>query len=339
MSRARVVPRNRIIVGDALDRLRELPDASVDMVLTSPPYFALRDYGHPGQIGLEGNVDAWVSAVRQVAAELPRVLTPTGSLWLNVGDTYSLHHRQGAARKGLLLGPERLVLALLADGWIVRNKVVWHKPNRMPTSARDRLAASWEALYVLVRQSDYFFDLDAIRVPHRSRPPRKRGPRRPPSRDSWRGPNADQPSGLACMRAEGRIGHALGSNPGDVWSIGTSRYAGGHHATFPLTLAERAIRAGCPERRCSACRLPYRRGISEANTLGELAVRGRLRPSCRCEATSEPGLVLDPFMGAGTTALGALAHRRDWLGIELNRRFATEAQARIQRAAPDRSPP
>lgn len=183
------LPRNQVLVGDALDRLRTLPSESVDMVLTSPPYFRLRDYGTPGQLGLEPHVDDWVAALMAVSREIRRVLVPTGTVWLNVGDTYATHARQGAPAKSLVLAPERLVLALQAEGWIVRNEIVWAKTNGMPTSARDRLACTHEVIYVLARAPRYFFDLDAVRVPPRSHPtsrPRA-APRRP--REAWRGPN------------------------------------------------------------------------------------------------------------------------------------------------------
>ena len=158
----------RVIVGDAATELARLPATSVDMVLTSPPYFRLRDYRVAGQLGLEPHVDQWVGHLRAVSAEIARVLLPTGSFWLNLADTYSTHMRQGAARKCLLLGPERLLLALARDGWLVRNKIVWAKTNAMPVSVRDRLSCTNESLYLLTRSPDYFFDLDAIRIPQTS---------------------------------------------------------------------------------------------------------------------------------------------------------------------------
>jgi DNA modification methylase len=301
------------------------------MVLTSPPYFRLRDYQVSGQLGLEPAVDDWVDNLRTVADEVARVLTPTGSLWLNVADTYALQSQQGAARKSLLLGPERLALVLIADGWRLRNKIVWQKANPMPSSVRDRLTCTWEALYVFVRSPQYFFDLDAIRLPHQSSPPKARpGFIRSSTRETWRGPNGDDASGLNTLKAQGRVGHPLGKNPGDVWRIASSGYRGGHHATFPIALAERAIAAGCPEVRCTACYQSWRRPL--IRTLGGTAVRGALGPTCTCRAATEPGLVLDPFMGAGTTAVAAEALGRDWLGIELSPMFAALAQQRIREA-------
>ncbi|MDQ1744012.1 MAG: hypothetical protein QOE23_2351 [Pseudonocardiales bacterium] len=331
-------PRNRVLAGDARTQLRRLPAASVDLVVTSPPYFRLRDYQIDGQLGLEAHVDQWVSGLQAVAGEVARVLVPTGSFWLNLADTYSTHPRQGASRKSLLLGPERLALALLADGWRLRNKVVWQKANPMPSSVRDRLTCTWEVIYVLARQADYFFDLDRIRQPHTSRHHGRLqlDHVRPHSREVWRGPNGDDASGLDLLKARGIIGHPLGKNPGDVWRLSSSGYRSAHHATFPVALAERVIAAGCPEARCVACRLPWQRQTIRA--LGGTAVRGALGPSCACAAPSEPGLVLDPFFGAGTTAVAAERLHRDWLGIELSPDFAALAERRIQdaRAGPAR---
>jgi DNA modification methylase len=342
--------RNVVLIGDAAERLRQVPSGSVDQVVTSPPYFRLRDYQVKGQIGLEGHVEEWVARLRPVMAEVVRVLTPTGSFWLNLGDSYATHVREGAPRKSLLLAPERLAAALLADGWLIRNKIVWQKPNPMPSSVRDRLSCTWEVIYLLVRSPGYYFDLDAIRQPHRSRAVPRPAARTPRQREDWRGPNGDDASGLAALHAVGRVGHPLGKNPGDVWTIASNGYrsrsagrssgrGGTHHATFPTRLCERIIRAGCPERRCSACRRPWRSQSGTLRALGGTAVRAALVPDCRCEAASERGLVLDPFVGAGTTAVVAEQLDRDWLGIELSPAFAAVAEQRLQdaRAGPARA--
>jgi len=332
---SRPLPRNRVIVGDAGDQLAQLPDASVDLVLTSPPYFRLRDYAVSGQLGLEAHIDDWVEQLQAMTRQLYRALVPTGSLWLNLGDTYATHARQGAQPKSLLLGPERLALALLADGWLLRNKLIWQKANPMPSSVRDRLNCSWEVVYVLTKQARYFFDLDTIREPHASR---HHGRLKPdfqrPVREAWRGPNGDDASGLDFMKARGIIGHPLGKNPGDVWTLASSNYRGAHHATFPLSLASRIIQAGSPEARCTTCRAPWRREVIRA--VGGTAMRGALGPTCGCGAVSEPTVVLDPFFGAGTTAVAAERLGRDWLGIELNPDFAELAEQRIHdaRASP-----
>lgn len=328
--------RNQLLVGDVLDRFSEIPNDSVDQVVTSPPYFQLRNYQVTGQLGLETTVDQWVANQLTVAVEVARVLVPTGTYWLNVGDSYSTHTKQGAGRKSLLLGPERLALAMVKDGWILRNKIVWQKSNPMPSSIGDRLNTAWETVYVFARQGQYFFDLDSIRQPHTSKPPAAEpAPTRRTPREIWRGPNGDDASGLTFLRAKGRVGHVLGKNPGDVWRLASSNFRGGHRATFPVSLADRIIGAGCPEVRCVICRTAWRRGI--VRRLGQVAVRGALEPRCNCQAATEPGVVLDPFIGSGTTAVAAEALGRDWLGIELNPEFAVMAQDRIEAARRARS--
>ena len=322
------VPRNVVLIGDARHRLRELPAASVDSVITSPPYFRLRDYGIDGQIGLEPHVDGWVTELRRVLQETARVLKPTGSLWLNLGDAYSRHPSHGAPPKSLLLGPERVALGLIRDGWVIRNKVIWAKTNPMPASVKDRLACTWEVIYFATRSARYFFDLDSVRIAHRStRHPAGTPPARKRGRPEWAGPLAGDHSGLEALKAQGRSGHPLGKNPGDVWRLPTAGYRGAHFATFPQRLIERPILATCPEKTCSHCGLPWQRQAHRQ--LGALAVRGELAPRCTCKADSRPGLILDPFMGAGTVAITARNHGRDWLGIELNPEFVTLTEQRL----------
>jgi DNA modification methylase len=340
--------RRTILVGDAEEQLRTLAPASIDCVITSPPYYALRDYGVPGQIGLEANVDAWVDKLVAVFDQVARVLKPTGALWLNVADSYSRHPSLGAPTKGLLLAPEKLLFALTSRGWLLRNRVIWAKPNPMPTSVRDRLNASHDFIYLLVRSPWYFFDLDAIREPHRSM-------RRPTARKdesthpTWVGPLAGTRKGLDRLHAAGVSGHVLGKNPGDVWSIATRSFRGDHFATFPEELVRRPLLATCPEAVCTACGEPWRRK-SATRQLGTTAPtpdgkrlrryprrwvsvheRGPLMP-CGCGVPSRPGVVLDPFFGTGT--VGAVAERfgRDWVGIELNPTYAAMAEKRIAQA-------
>jgi site-specific DNA-methyltransferase (adenine-specific) len=324
-----VIGLNRILVGDAASVLRKLPDNFVDCVVTSPPYYRLRDYQQEGQLGLEPHVDGWVESLRQVMQEVQRVLVPTGTVWLNLGDTYS-KGTEGAPVKSLLLAPERLSVRLSADGWTIRNRIVWGKKNPMPTSVRDRLGCAHELIYLLAQQKSYFFDLDAIRIPHTSR--------RSPSRtgrpawavpDEWRGPNMGSNGGR--YRALGGVsGHPLGKNPTDLWPMATASYRGAHHAVFPVALPARAIQAGCPARRCRRCKAPWKR--ERYQTKGGVASLGRITPGCACRAGAEPGVVLDPFMGSGTTAIAAEQLNRRWLGIELNPAFAELAGQRINEA-------
>jgi site-specific DNA-methyltransferase (adenine-specific) len=311
------VPRNRIVIGDALKKLHALPDASVDCVITSPPYFRLRDYDADGQLGLERHVDQWVEQLATVSEQVRRVLVPTGTFWLNLGDTYASRPSQGAQLKSLLMAPGRLALQLQQSGWIIRNKIVWAKPNPVPSSIPDRLNCTYEVIYVLATQQKYFFDLDAIRQPHRSLTTPGRTATKPAApRETWRGPNGMAATGLHALKARGRVGHPLGKNPGDVWTITPGGYRGAHHAIFPLALAQRMIAAGSPEARCTRCRLPWERRVLRA--LGGTVTRAALAPTCDCKPSSEPGLVLDPFIGSGTTALAAEKLGRNWIGIELN---------------------
>jgi DNA modification methylase len=330
------LPLDRVLVGDALHRLRGLPANSIDAVVTSPPYFLLRNYGVKGQIGAEDSVHEWVDRLVAVLDEVARVLKPGGSVWLNLGDTYSRHLRHGALPKSLLLAPERLTIALVDAGWRVRNKVVWAKPNPMPTSVADRLATTWEPLLLLTRENDVYFDLDAIRVPAVSamNRPAKVGRERkytaePGVRPEWSGPLAGSNVGLDRMKARGENSHPLGKNPGDVWTLATAAYRGAHFATFPEALVERPLLATCPARVCIECGSAWRRAAM-SRTIGGLAIKGALRKSCSCASREwQPGVVLDPFFGAGTVGVVAKKLGRRWIGVELNPAFATLARQRV----------
>lgn len=295
-----------LLLGDAVDQLRTLPDGSVDCVVTSPPYFGLRDYeGHPEQIGLEETPAEYVASLLRVFAEARRVLAEDGTCWLNLGDSYAYPPgsagRQGdGQRKGRtftaegirgtrvlppknLLGiPWRVAFALQDAGWYLRNAIVWNKPNAMPESVRDRLSTRYEVVFLLTRSPRYWFNLDAIRVPYSENKP-------------W-GINASNKPGEATARLRGHrsdqhqtgllgppVEHPHGRNPGDywviddVWSIPTAKLPETHFAAFPVELPRRCIKAGC-------------------------------KPG---------GTVLDPFSGAGTTAMAAQQLGRKAIGIDL----------------------
>lgn len=328
------LPRNTILIGDVRERLAELPAASVDTIITSPPYFGVRDYGHEQQLGAESDVDGWVNGLRLVARELARVLRPHGSLWLNLGDSYSRRPAEGAAPKSLLLGPARVALALVRDGWTLRNEVIWAKTNPMPSSVTDRLTTTHELIYLFTRWPRYHFDPDPIRQPlvsgkrqnpsdaPRSYPPAGIGAA---NRKGW---TLNDNRGLSRLKASGLSGHPLGKNTSDVWSLPTAGFRGGHFAAFPMSLAERPLLATCPERVCSECGVPWHRALERRD--GRLLAVGNLEPTCMCGADGVPGVVLDPFMGTGTTALVAEKHGRDWIGIELNPSYAELAEQRLR---------
>lgn len=319
-------PPGTIVVGDAVERLRGLPDRSVDTIVTSPPYFQLRDYHVAGQLGQEAHVDQWVDGLRAVARECQRVLAPHGSFWLNLGDSYSTHERFGAARKSLLMGPERVARALVSDGWLLRNKIVWAKSNPLPSPARDRLTTAHEYVYLFVKRPSYYFDLDAIREPLVSHGRHARSGSRTPARELGR--LSGSRDGLLRMSREGRSGHPLGKNPSDVWRLGSSSYRGAHFATFPAELVRRPILAGCPPSVCTDCGQPWRRSVAPVVFVDGQA-QGRPFVPCGCGAPTRPGLVLDPFGGSGTVAEVARSLGRDWLLIELNPDYAELARGRL----------
>ncbi|MCX5587591.1 DNA-methyltransferase [Streptomyces erythrochromogenes] len=229
----------RLLLGDALDQLQTLADGSVDCIVTSPPYYGLRDYGQPGQYGQENTPAAYVEQMRQVFAEARRALADEGTLWLNLGDSYSNPSSSGTTgatartratrgnvqlrassterpTKSLLMIPERVCLALQDDGWILRNKITWHKVDAMPESVRDRLARKTEPIYLLTKAQRYHFDLDAIREPQ---------------------------AASTAARSDSVPGATR--NPGDLWAYSLAHYPGAHFATFPLNIPLRCIKAGC----------------------------------------------------------------------------------------------
>lgn len=302
-----------LYVGDAREVLAEMPDGSADCIVTSPPYWGKRDYRVVGQYGHEPDSAAYVETLRGTFAEARRVLADDGTCWLNLGDSYSAsgggatglhaylgrnlaaHRNTDLPPKNLLGLPWRVAFALQDDGWILRNAIVWHKPNAMPESVRDRLNCRYELLFLLVKQSSYWFDLDPIRIPHKTSrptsaaPPRRQDASRPPKY----GPHARQVVGAQRYgTGRSRRTHPNGRNPGDVWPIPTRPYAGPHFAAFPLELPWRCIAAGC-------------------------------RPG---------GTVLDLFTGSGTTGLAAIQLGRRFTGIELSPAFARLAAERLSEA-------
>jgi DNA modification methylase len=302
--------------GDALDRLRALPDGSVDCCVTSPPYFGLRDYGEHGQYGLEASPAEYVETMRAVFAEMRRVLADDGTLWLNIGDSYNAYNgNRGASATGFsrnepmpelpkgagltvknlpaknLLGiPWRTAFALQDDGWILRNDNIWFKTNAMPESVTDRLACKHEYVFMFSKSRTYWLDLDPIREEYapasveRSAYAFSAGPEAGTNGKSNGPLRSAREVGKAAgtnLQATGKrhtAANPAGKNPGDVWSIPTSPFAEAHFAVMAPKVAERCILAGC-------------------------------KPG---------GTVLDPFSGAGTTGMVASKHGRRYVGIELS---------------------
>jgi DNA modification methylase len=301
----------RIINADVMEGLRQLPDESVHCVVTSPPYWGLRDYGVEGQIGLEATPEQFVSRMVEVFREVRRVLRGDGTLWLNLGDSYNnrtrvrssshqpglngitdgswaerangggvrMSHGMGLKEKDLVGAPWAVAFALREDGWWLRSDIIWSKPNPMPESVTDRPTKAHEYVFLLTKSERYFYDAEAIREdgPTYTRQP---------------GHRSDGASAHIQGRHTNfstRVVETSGRNKRSVWTIATSPYSEAHFATFPPELPELCIKAGCPK----------------------------------------GGTVLDPFGGAGTTGLVADRLQRNAILIELNPEYAAMAEKRI----------
>lgn len=279
-----LVEVDRILQGDALSWLRQLPDACVDTVMTSPPYFRQRDYSGQDQIGREATPPQYVARLVEVFAECLRVVKPTGSAWLVLGDKYD---------NGELLGmPWRVALAMREQGWILRSDVIWHKPNAMPSAVKTRPTTDHEYVFFFSRSKKYYYDADAIREPHVTftDKSRMRGGRRHFNERNGtpeQGKNGGQ-SNLHDGRWDQAF-HPKGRNKRTVWSIPLSKFREAHFAVYPEPLVETCLRAACPP----------------------------------------GGLVLDPFLGSGTTAVVARRLQRHFLGIECVVEYCDLARRRL----------
>ena len=303
-----------ILIGDVREQLKQLADQSVNCVVTSPPYWGLRDYGNDGQIGLEQTPEQYIEQMVLVFREVWRVLKNDGTLWLNLGDSYA-SFRDGKATpdttrgdsKGTLVPkgsaanrmansfagssikhkdlvgiPWRVAFSLQQDGWYLRQDIIWHKPNPMPESVMDRCTKAHEYIFLLTKSSKYYFDNEAIKEPSAQlgKTNIRFGGNKYGDNDD---PKHATKSGNTYVDSGKR-------NKRSVWTVTTRPFKGAHFATFPPQLIEPCILAGCPE----------------------------------------GGTVLDPFFGAGTTGLVAQRHNRKWIGCELNPEYAAIAQARIE---------
>lgn len=306
--------------GDVQKVLAEMADESVQCIVTSPPYFGLRDYGKKGQIGLEETPQEYIQRLVEVFRELRRVLATDGVAWLNLGDSYwggkgrsgagsaKTHRERTSAtiqgehtylgkkggfrptdkvhevfkQKDLCLMPHRVAIALQEDGWWVRQDIVWHKNNPMPESVRDRCTKAHEYIFLLTKSKKYFYDHVAVKEP---------------SQDTWKGRRGKRKQRIKQQSALGdrifddevEYHEGMKRNRHSVWKVPVFAYKGAHFATYPPKLIEPCILAGCPE----------------------------------------GGVVLDPFMGSGTTAIVARQHGRKFIGIDLNAEYLELADKRI----------
>jgi len=305
--------KNQILLGDAKETLRRLPSESIDCVMTSPPYWALRDYRVDRQIGLETTFQQYIEKLCEIFDEAKRVLKPAGTCWINMGDTYGTgsgsgvrtgkqatnrgtHYNCGWQEKGkagvngmekcLLQIPARFAIAMCDRGWILRNEIIWHKPNAMPQSVKDRFTVDFEKLFFFVKSRTYSFEKQYD--PYTKPLNRWSGTRLDATgKSKW-----DEGTGQKNYRNRNMRPNISGRNKRCVWSINTRPQKDSHFATFPPALVEIPIRAGCPE----------------------------------------GGIVLDPFIGSGTTAVVACSLGRSFVGIDLNPAYVAIANKRLGRA-------
>jgi len=296
---------NIIHVGDNIFHLTNIPDASVDMCVTSPPYYNLRDYKNSSQIGAENTVNDFVENLCKVFDEVKRILKPTGSCWVNIGDTYD--------KKRLLQVPSRFEIAMCDRGWHLRNEIIWSKPNPQPISSKDRFWGNHEKFFWFVKDvKKYYFNRDPILVPQAEISIRrmfsknnmdKRKDFNASSKEGFAISSSSQDKHYARMREEMGIDKEFnyeeliksGKCPTrpefDTWDIPSVTYKGAHFAVYPPELIEKPILSCCPEQ----------------------------------------GIVIDPFMGSGTTGEVAKLNNRKYIGLELNTEYAILANERISK--------
>ena len=282
-----------IINRDALFALRELPDESVNCCVTSPPYYALRDYGLDAQIGREDTPEQYIARLVEVFRELKRVLRPDGTFWLNIADTYcGTGMKAGCKQKDLIGIPWLLAFALRADGWYLRSDIIWQKENPMPESVKDRCARCYEHIFLFSKSRRYHFDHLAIAEPIAEATAQRLKRGVGSNKYGTAIPGQQQRQTINQPRSHGAITDGDINplrNKRDVWVINTVPFKGAHYAAYPPKLVETCLLAGCPE----------------------------------------GGIVLDPFMGSGTTGMVAKRMKRHYIGIELNPEFTEMAYDRI----------
>ena len=328
------IEKNTIINGNSLEVLKSLPDNSIDCCVTSPPYYALRDYGCDGQIGLEETPEKYIESLCDVFSEVRRVLTPEGTLWLNIGDSYNGNkvgntevvknkkvsesndfHKKlwgGAKPKDLIGIPWTLAFALRSQGWYLRQDIIWQKPNPMPESVTDRCTKSHEYIFLMSKSQKYYFDYEAIQEPcadqsrtnyacgnrtngiNKDRNDNDFGERSKNWKPRTKNCQYDgqKPNSFHLSRENGEPDKEYYvRNKRDVWSVNVKPCSEAHFATYPFELIKPCILAGCPEN----------------------------------------GIVLDPFMGSGTTAIVARSLNRNYLGVELNPEYIKIAHKRLEK--------
>jgi DNA modification methylase len=340
-----VIPRNTIIQGHVMDILKRLPDESIDMCVTSPPYWKLRQYGTEKQVwggnsncnhqwpesgaAVCGNCSAWYGELGQepdyrdyirhlgdTFDEVERVLKPHGTLWVNLGDSYSGSRARDLSPKSLVLIPSRFAIEMTDQrDWIARSDLIWHKTNPVPCSAKDRFAPSHEYVFLFAKSEHYYFQM--VYEPWKSgEKDKQRAIAKTPFRTKLY-----QNVGAALTQPRIVGNPFIGRHKRSVMPVAKGCLAEAHFAAFPQDLVKPLIQAGCPEHLCKNCKKPRERLFVESKPV---------YTDCGCNAGFEPGIVLDIFIGTGTTALAALELNRSFLGIELNPDYVAMANKRIE---------
>lgn len=390
---------NKVFQGEALATLKTLPADSVDCIVTSPPYWALRDYGVEGQLGLEPTFEQFIENLCLIFDEVRRVMKPTGTCWVNLGDTYGgswgnygarnanqrtkkTEHfeRKGALPKSLkpattnmpekclLQIPSRFAIAMTDRGWILRNEIIWHKPNCMPASVKDRFTVDYEKVFMFVKSKTYYFDANAVAEPITDSTILRISQDVQSQLGSTRANGGKKTNGNMKAVVRKEYAKTMGGSGTDlhnyttarpvrnkrcVWKIATAPYKDAHFATFPPELVETPIKSGCPKQACVKCghpRMPiYEPSEAYAQFLGkgyhdhenDLVEGQRIKDKmnaeyemkgyedCDCNAGFVPGIVLDPFLGSGTTAEVAMKLGLRYVGIELNPEYHKMIRKRL----------
>ena len=362
--------RNEIIHGNVLDpqTWETIPAGSVHCVVTSPPYWGLRDYGVEGQIGLEKTPEEYVERMVEVFRHVWRVLRDDGTLWLNLGSSYAgSNPPKGWKQKDEIDTPGLVCEALRRDGWYRRQTIIWAKPNPMPESVKDRCTKAHEYLFLLTKNPKYFCDMEAVKEPNSEKSGKwgKMVPTKTAKAQGKHGSTSALTGSLSKADCVEKY-YTNGRNKRSVWTVTTKPYKEAHFATFPPKLIEPCILAGTSEKGCCPeCGKPWVRIVEKGENTGadgprddsdktlrhdalrhsgrigetphittgwEAGCECTMRPQGKLKASPVPCIVFDPFMGSGTTGFVAVENGRDYFGIELNPEYIGMIKKRISKA-------